>query len=554
MSLTLDDLSMSLRGIIAAPPGREIIGADFSAIEARVLAWLAGQQDVLDVFASGQDVYVYAAKKINSTDRQLGKVATLGLGYGMGPIKFADTARSYGITLPLKEARRVTLQWRKANPAITELWSLLEDACKRSIDNPGVVTPVGAFLKVAATKDCLMVQLPSGRAIRYWRPSVKTVTKKIQTVDEDGEIVEMERESQEIRFFTPAKDAVSMQTEATYGGKLCIAAGTLVLTNRGWAAIETVQPGDLVHDGVEFVTQGGYLVRGFKQCIAVDGVWMTPDHEVLTDEGWKAASLVSRPHRPTLRLACGRCGRALRREDLDLVLPMRLRGAVREGRVGCHQGCEAGLSSKLRLLRDAEVDSPEVARDDEASGLLGVEVDARSLPTADPSSMAQLRRARDQGLQAVGIVSGVLEGHGSDLQAGADSGSGEQQRKLHAWELPLGHSHSTGSEQANTHAVFDLFECGPRRRFVVLGEEGPLIVHNCENVTQAVARDLLAHAVMLLDDRYPVVIHVHDSIASEVPAGFGSVEEFCSIMSTVPSWAPGLPLAASGYRDTRFRG
>ena len=60
---------------------------DFSQIEARVLAWLAGQRDVLAVFASGEDVYVWAAGQFGSSDRQLGKVLILALGFGMGAVK-----------------------------------------------------------------------------------------------------------------------------------------------------------------------------------------------------------------------------------------------------------------------------------------------------------------------------------------------------------------------------------------------------------------------------------------------------------------------------------
>ena len=75
-----------------------------------------------------------------------------------------------------------------------------------------------------------------------------------------------------------------------------------------------------------------------------------------------------------------------------------------------------------------------------------------------------------------------------------------------------------------------------------------------ENATQAVARDLLAEALLRVDPIYPVVMHVHDSIASEVPEGTGDVDEFCEIMSAVPKWATGCPIDADGYRGKRFRG
>jgi DNA polymerase len=81
---------------------------------------------------------------------------------------------------------------------------------------------------------------------------------------------------------------------------------------------------------------------------------------------------------------------------------------------------------------------------------------------------------------------------------------------------------------------------------------GPKMVENC---CQAVARDILAHGMMQLAAAgYPIVLHVHDEVVAEVPAGTGSIEEFERIMSTMPAWAAGWPVkAANGWRGQRYR-
>lgn len=95
-------------------------------------------------------------------------------------------------------------------------------------------------------------------------------------------------------------------------------------------------------------------------------------------------------------------------------------------------------------------------------------------------------------------------------------------------------------------------DCGPRQRFVVRGSDGPVIVHNC---TQAAARDVLAANMQAVEDAgYPLVIHVHDELITEVPdtADFSS-NELARLMSQVPPWAEGLPLAAAGFECARYR-
>ena len=213
-------LSYSLRSILVPAPGHDFIGADYSAIEARVIAWLAGQQDVLDVFARGEDIYVRDAAAVGSDNRQLGKTLRLGLGYGMGARRFLDTAQKDGVPLPPKDARRFVKLWREANPAIVQFWEDLQTGFADALLHRGKTFSAG-LVSIVAGAQCLRIFLPSGRALHYWRPEIGApVTKRIETIAEDGTTVVSEFTVQPLRFYRSGKDKNSMEVEDTYGGAL----------------------------------------------------------------------------------------------------------------------------------------------------------------------------------------------------------------------------------------------------------------------------------------------------------------------------------------------
>jgi DNA polymerase bacteriophage-type len=212
-------LSGCLRSVIAAPEGRTLIAGDFSAVEARGLAWLAGEQTVLDRFRRGEDIYLGNADDLGLTGidrRQKGKVFELGAGYQMGAIRLHEMA---GGLFNLKESRKLIGRWRESRPAITRFWREIEDAARNAIDSRGIPMPVGASgLEAIYNGKCLMLVLPSGREIRYWRPSIEWVTRKIEVVNDDGDIEEIQVRRQEIRYYRP--QGVRMRKDSTYAGKL----------------------------------------------------------------------------------------------------------------------------------------------------------------------------------------------------------------------------------------------------------------------------------------------------------------------------------------------
>jgi DNA polymerase bacteriophage-type len=214
----LDALSQSLRSLVCAPPGHDLISADYSAIEARVLPWLAGDEAKLGLFRQGVDIYVRAAQNIGSTNRQLGKVQELALGYGMGALKFAATAEAWGSPLGLKEARRIQRAWRDANKPVVDFWFLLEAAVRGAVEHGyGSCGRVGK-LTVRHTGSAVTIQLPSGRHLWYHAPRIELSEKVVPVVREDGRVETKTFEVPAIKFMSAG--AAGMREEETYGGKL----------------------------------------------------------------------------------------------------------------------------------------------------------------------------------------------------------------------------------------------------------------------------------------------------------------------------------------------
>lgn len=179
-----------LRSCIVAPPGRKLVVADFAQIEARVLPWLAGQDDVLDVFRSGGDVYVQAAapifgrvfpaghkftkKDIPDHERQIGKVSVLALGFGGGKGAFQTMAQAYGVKVSDAEAEEIKTKWRQANAKTVQFWWDLESACKDVITGRAQIAYAGQFIKVGMWGNHLVIVLPSNRGLFYRDAKLET--------------------------------------------------------------------------------------------------------------------------------------------------------------------------------------------------------------------------------------------------------------------------------------------------------------------------------------------------------------------------------------------
>lgn len=204
-----DVLSQLIRTALVAKPGHTFLVSDYAAIEARVIAYLAGEQWRMDVFEQGGDIYCSSASQmfgvpvvkhgVNGHLRQKGKVAELACGYGGG----VAALKAFGadkMGLSEEEMQNIVTQWRAASPSIPKLWRDVERAAKQAVKNPGKTFRVGSAAAYWKDADALRCRLPSGRVLTYWGARL----------DNDGSLCFMGQNQQTRKW----------EKTSTWGGKL----------------------------------------------------------------------------------------------------------------------------------------------------------------------------------------------------------------------------------------------------------------------------------------------------------------------------------------------
>jgi DNA polymerase len=234
-----------LKKAIVAPEGYLLIDSDSSQIEARMLAWLAGQDDLVDAFEKGQDVYKIMASAIyrkpvndvSDDERFVGKTTILGCGYGMGATRFQAQLKISGVDMGLEEAKRVINTYRETYPRITELWNNAQSIIPALVGNHFTTIGRGDILKVEGAKGVL---LPNGLYLRY--PNIRRVTR-----EEDGKP----------EFVYDTRRGKATIPNRIYGGKLvenfCQALARIVIGEQMLTISKKYKVVMTVHDAVACV-------------------------------------------------------------------------------------------------------------------------------------------------------------------------------------------------------------------------------------------------------------------------------------------------------------
>ena len=252
-----DTLSQLVRTTLVAEKGSRFIVADFGAIEARVLAWLAGEKWRLDVFKQGGDIYCASASAmfgvpvekhgVNGELRQKGKQAELACGYG-GAVGALKAMGADKMGLSESELKDIVQKWRKANPHIVNFWYRLEEmamCCILGKDPPTKANgyPVKFYMD---GKDMRML-LPNGRTLTYLRPTIGTNRFGGDSIEYEG----LEQESKKWgRLETYGGKLVENLTQAV--ARDCLACAMLRLDKAGYKIVMHV------HDEVIIEAPVGY--------------------------------------------------------------------------------------------------------------------------------------------------------------------------------------------------------------------------------------------------------------------------------------------------------
>lgn len=575
-----DILSQLIRTAFVAREGSRFIVADFSAIEARVIAWLAGEEWRMKAFAEGKDIYCASASAmfgvpvvkhgVNGELRQKGKVAELACGYGgsVGALK-AFGADKMGLTET--EMQSIVDNWRASSPRIVQLWWDVDRAIRQTLEDGTTHRTHG--LMFSLQKGILFIRLPSGRSLAYVKPRLI-----------DGKIT-----------YEGVSSNKGWSRLASYGPKFvenCLAEGTQVLTDRGWIEIQNVTTKDALWDGEQWVSHEGLINKGIQEVINIDGALMTPNHKVLTQEGWKNAATCEGLNRYEVRIpnSFELCRKECKRTLTD-------KSKMRLWKRNYFEGIKLFIwPLEVVWMQKNRYDSSRdnYSWEETSSFIQNMGSHEKKMFKQKMQKLEKLWRQGDQGLrQMVKFISeflgryvfwiqerAVFRPHrcqrellSRELQMGGLQNPGQKQEKLKIFKNPVGCYNASGSrgeiKDSGSHVtrknisamaggyviykakssepVYDLKNAGPNHRFTIKTEAGPMIVHNC---VQGISRDLLLNAMKQVGPEARICMHIHDELVIEADSSV-KLDDICKKMAQVPEWAEGLLLRADGY-ETKF--
>ena len=588
-------LSELIRTALIPEPGCRFIVCDYSAIEARVIAWLADEQWRLDVFRSGGDIYCASASQMfkvpvvkhgeNGHLRQKGKIAELALGYGGG----VNALKAFGadkMGMSDEDMVETVDLWRSASPRICALWKSLERAMIKCIVRKCSTVSTIGHIRFDWEQGIVWMRLPSGRRIAYYGAQYGESRWK------NGNAISYMGQDQRTKKWARLE---------TWGGKLvenCWAEGTLVLTDRGWVPIESITPADLIWDGIEWVETDGAIRREHReQLFELDGLLVTGDHRILTTEGWRNVKTCDGLDRLPVQLPENNWPRQEQGRPRQNTLggEMRMRETVGSGYPGHTKKRKTRPPLLLRMQETrAHVTSTYHARNVSAPRLCRLALFSSALYKPKRSGLAQLWGAGYYRLrQMAAQLRELLGGHGRFIQTTRGLGvrPHRQRHGIFTGQLPLGVSigqrpkqtrrpqgaiqralypaeRTVGNNGYRVHhtvvsfrprlsvrtsdrhsgpdkPIYDILNCGARHRYVVLGNTGAILSHNC---VQSIARDCLRESMLALDAAgCDIRAHVHDEVIISEPRDGRSVEDIAEIMGRPLPWAEGLPLRGDGY-------
>lgn len=496
------------------------------------------------------------------------------------------------------------LAWRARHPATVRFWYALGDAVKGAIREWGQVFQAGQWLKVRGVthrgQRWLVIALPSGRYLTYFDPQLT----------DDGSITYM-GDAAEQGSTTRMWTKVYTHPGMVCGN--CFTASTQVLTLTGTKSICDVTSADWLWDGAEWVQSDGGVNQGKKEVGTWLGLSVTRNHLIFDGSTWRPAEKMDKatslsallwaqssvhspsfqqpPARKAAEPSAGASAAGRRTSACVNSLAGRASGAglaptwnsfsgsektqdsgrrkkfELHGTIGTNTWCDDATSRQMQHTPTTE---------HEASGSMN-----RGLPTGWPflSTSGPSPDGMNWALISTGwtttetthrATSGLLLGRKISTTAVPQPVLSSEETATPSRNF-AGASYRTGTPSirfgttkvsgetwsgswrttTRRRPVFDILNCGPRNRFTVLSDHGPVVVHNC---CQTIARDQLMSALPVAEARgFTPVLTVHDEVIAEFPAdGSLSYRDLVSIMATNQPWNPGLSLAAAGFDTMRY--